>query len=479
MEAPLGSRVAAAVRGGGRKVEDVRVGGGATLANSYFNNLYGEGALGYVGDAFSGGFSFGSYHFDYGLPASPESDEGGVHLEGARQELKGRSELSLGERGITALKVDGTAQWYQHDEIEHTGEVGTAFKLNTQTLNATARTAFGALSGAFGASGLLQQYAAEGEEALTPPARTSSAGVFLFQEVPLGIFGTAHAPRLQVGARYDALRIRTEEGDEKFGAPSARDFNSISGSVGVSVPVSDGVSLGVSAARAFRAPSVEELYSNAFHAAVGSFDRGNRDLKEEVNQGVEAVLRAQSHAVHAQVAAYASRVNDFIAPTLVGDTTIAGPEGTATVPLSVFTQADATMKGAEAKFEATVGPRLVLGAMGDVVRGRFTDGSALPFMPAARVGGSARWDDGKLSLGGELRHAFAQTDVPEHELATDAYTLFGLDAGYRRIAGSLVHSVSLKVDNLFDVRYRDASSRIKEFAPNPGRNVSLVYRVVF
>jgi hypothetical protein len=30
-----------------------------------------------------------------------------------------------------------------------------------------------------------------------------------------------------------------------------------------------------------------------------------------------------------------------------------------------------------------------------------------------------------------------------------------------------------------DVLYRDAASRIKEYAPNPGRNVSLLYRVHF
>ena len=34
-------------------------------------------------------------------------------------------------------------------------------------------------------------------------------------------------------------------------------------------------------------------------------------------------------------------------------------------------------------------------------------------------------------------------------------------------------------DNLTDASYREATSRIKQLAPNPGRNVSLVYRVLF
>jgi iron complex outermembrane receptor protein len=69
--------------------------------------------------------------------------------------------------------------------------------------------------------------------------------------------------------------------------------------------------------------------------------------------------------------------------------------------------------------------------------------------------------------------------VPENERATDAYTLVDLSAGAMLIRGGRVHSITLRADNLFDVFYREATSRIKEFAPNPGRNLALVYRVLF
>jgi len=42
-----------------------------------------------------------------------------------------------------------------------------------------------------------------------------------------------------------------------------------------------------------------------------------------------------------------------------------------------------------------------------------------------------------------------------------------------------VHAFTLRVDNVGNTKYRDATSRIKTFAYNPGRNVSLVYRVLF
>jgi hypothetical protein len=41
-----------------------------------------------------------------------------------------------------------------------------------------------------------------------------------------------------------------------------------------------------------------------------------------------------------------------------------------------------------------------------------------------------------------------------------------------------VHSIT-RADNVLDVLYRDAASRIKDLAPSPGRNVSVLYRVWF
>ncbi len=119
--------------------------------------------------------------------------------------------------------------------------------------------------------------------------------------------------------------------------------------------------------------------------------------------------------------------------------------------------------------------------MGDLVRGEFRDGSPLPFLPAARVGAQGRWDNGTWSFGGELRHAFAQDRVSggDVDIPTAAYTLLNVSFGVQYVGGGLVHSITLRGDNLTDARYYDASSRIKSFAANPGRNIAVVYKVLF
>jgi iron complex outermembrane receptor protein len=116
-----------------------------------------------------------------------------------------------------------------------------------------------------------------------------------------------------------------------------------------------------------------------------------------------------------------------------------------------------------------------------VVRGTFGGGAKVPFLPAARIGGTFRFDDGKWSAGTEVRHAFAQNNVSggDVDVPTAAYTLVNLSAGYQVILGGVVHSLTVRVDNAGDARYFDASSRIKSFAANPGRSVGVVWRVLF
>lgn len=282
-----------------------------------------------------------------------------------------------------------------------------------------------------------------------------------------------------MGARLDGYRIESEA-SESFGSGRTRGFTNLSASVGLSVPLARGISLGVNTARAFRAPTVEELFSNAVHAAIGAFDVGDPSLEAETSLGGEGVVRVQRDRASGQFAAYYNRIADYIAPFVQGDTTT--DEG-GVVPLNRYAQYDAALAGLEAQFEWIATRRVVVGLMGDLTRGRFIDrrrsGEGLPFMPAARVGGSVRWDDGRYASGMEIRHAWPQRAPAPGEYRAGAYTLVDIHAGLTRVVGPALHSVTLRADNLFDVRYREATSRIKDFSPNPGRNVALVYRVLF
>jgi iron complex outermembrane receptor protein len=505
LTAPIGSRLALSARGGVRRIDDVRQGGDlGRLLGTDSRNEQGTAGLAYVTERASAGLAYRLYDFDYGLPAAAGDAEAGARIDGRRQQLSARTALEIRNAPINYLRVDGSAQWYGHDEIENSGVVATSFNLRTQTLNLNGRTQIGRATGAVGLSGLFRQYQATGEEALTPAADNSSGGAFIYQEVPLTLRSLAEnrTPRLQFGARYDLYRITSKAGAVRFGPAQSRDFNNASGSVGVSVPLSNAVSLSASAARAFRAPTVEELFSNGFHSANGTYDVGDSTLTAETNSGVDGVLRVQSGRTSAQFSAYYNRVNDYITPVIDGEV----DEDGVMVPVARYRQADAALRGLEGQAEVEVAPNLVLGAMGDVVRGTFRDRSGafaalspdLPFLPPARIGGSIRWDNRRYSAGGDLRHAFAQERTsqpgcprpglpdprpvgaePCVDLPTDGYTLANVSVGVNLTSRGFVQTVTLRADNLLDERFYDAASRIKSFAASPGRNVSLVYRVLF
>jgi iron complex outermembrane receptor protein len=477
---PLGRLFAASVGGGFRTTQDVTMGGGAKLLNSDAENYHATLGLGVIGARGTFGLAAKRYDFRYGIPAAPDDAKAGIKIDGLRNQLSFKADLTGPGGALSQLAVTGSAQQYEHAEIGPVGEVGTQFTLKTHTFSATAKTQLGRVDGAFGVSGLFKQYDATGEEALTPAANSKSGGLYIFQDIALGANKDA-SPHIEFGARYDFFDIATRAGDLKFGAPRSREFRSGSGSVGFTIPFTRGASLGVSVARAFRVPTVEELFSNAFHPATGTFDVGDPDLRAETNTGLDGVVRVHRDRVQLQLGAYVNRIDNFITPNIEGDTVIADEGGTERVPLNRFSQRDASLKGFEASIEGTPTRHLVLGAMTDLVRGELAGNRPVPFLPAARVGAHARWDNGRWSIGGEVRRGMAQSRVAggDVDIATEAYTTVGANVGWTVLRGGVLHVIALRADNVFDERYRDATSWIKRFAFNPGRNAALVYRVVF
>ena len=478
-----GERLAVSVRGGARRSGDVRIASdpriGGRLENTDMRTRNAAVGAAWIGERISAGASVKGFDFRYGLPYPLDGSP--VVLDGRRWDAAARVEASPRSPLVTLVRVDATAQDYAHDELDETGAAASTFGLRTRTAGASVRQGrLGPFAeGAWGATALAREYVSRGSAALTPPVDSRSWGVFGFQEARLGEGG----PSLQLGARYDRHHVESHE-TEKFGAARSRTFGAVSGSIGVSVPLAEGVSAGVSAARAFRAPTVEEMFSGNAHAGTGAVEFGNPDLRPEYSQGVDAVLRVRRPRLTAELAGYVNRVDDYVYPALRSTVRAGEPDsvdvGGQILPVFVYTQQDATLRGVEGMVEWAATRRWVVGLVGDVVRAARADGEPIPFLPTARLGGSLRWDDGRRSLGAEARHVFGQGRVAaEDGEPSQAYTLLDLSAGIQVARGGAVHSITLRADNVANVLYRDATSRIKGFAPNPGRNVSLVYRLFF
>ena len=480
LNVPLGQHFAGTLRGTLRDQSSYRIGKhGGAQPNTDARSWNGTAGLGYVGTALSAGVVYRQSDFNYGIPFEGDNEQ--IRIDGVRRGLQGRAGYSTGLQALSYLRLEGTAQWYSHKEIAAAdGAVGTRFALTAQTLSLTGKTQLGRVSGSVGAQAFLRQYEPIGDEAFTPAANNRNFAAFVYQEVPL-VSGRAESrtPRLQFGGRFDTFTLDAKAGtDERFRQARSRTFNNASGSVGLSVPFAEHFTISGSAARAFRAPTVEELYADGLHVAVGTYDIGNASLRPETSLGLDGVLRAQGRSGFLQLSAYRNQINDYILPRVTG--TIVTNNGF--VPLVNIEQRDAVLTGFEFSGEAVVARRFVVGALADAVRGKGPDGTNLPFIPAARVGGSLRYDTGTWSIGGESRYIFDQTRVSAdnaRDVPTDSYSLVNLNASWTVPSRRTVQTVTLRVDNLLDARFADATSRIKAYTFNPGRNVSLVYRLGF
>lgn len=479
---PLGERAALIVKAGGRSHGDMRLApadGRRNLENTSLRNRTFAIGLGHGGTRLAGGATYRRYAFEYGLPWRDDPATG-VRLRGGRHEVTSRAELDVGG-AIDAVRLDATGQWYEHDEIPASGGVATALALRTQQMNLLARTAAAGplASGAVGANLLLRQNGVEGPQALTPPNHSYTSGLFAFQELALGGSPAGRAPRIPLGLRIERTGI-TSLSSSRFGAGITRSFTSLSASAGIAVPMGAHGSLALNLARAVRTPSAEELFSSAGHAGTGAFEIGNPALAAETTRGLDVIARLERPTMRAQLSVFHSRVQGWIGLYPAGrDTTVQVGDVVKTLPLMQVNQRPAQLTGAEWLLEKQVTHRVVGTITGDVVRARDAAGGPLPYMPPLRTGGALRWDDGRLQVGASARRVFAQRRVVPGEMAVPAFTQVDAFAGLRLVVGERVHSVMLRADNVGDVSSRDATSRVKDFAPNMGRNVTLSYRVLF
>lgn len=471
---PLGGVWSMALRGSTRAAGDVRIPPdprlGGRIENTSSDASSVSVGLGREGTALATAVAANGYRFSYGLPVPPGTDP--VRLRGRRQGLSGRLESSVPRAIIRSARLEASAQDYRHDELGGTGSVDQSFRQRTATGRLVLEQ--GALGpfarGAWGASLLVKSYGATGPAALVPPALSRGYGLFGMQEM-----GSAEGARVQLGARMDHYAIGSAA-TAKFGAARERTFGALSGSVGLTLPVGGGLSLGAHLARGFRAPTVEELFSGAPHAGTGSVELGDPQLAPERSLSGEGLLQLRRPRLQGQLSMFLNRVDGYVHLREVGDTLVDG----ARLPVLLHAQGEVTLAGAEMQAEWGAGGGWTIGVIADYLRARHSDGTPLSYMPPPRAGLLARWERGPLSVGADLHHETPQRRVgAAGEDPVPAFTDARIHLGIRVRRGGMLHSLQLRGENLRNVERREATSRTRDFAPSPGRNLSLGYRVHF
>jgi iron complex outermembrane receptor protein len=452
------------------------------LANSQSRNGFGNVGMSWAGDNNYVGGSYGYDDTRYGIPIV---ERGQVQLTPRRHAFGVRA----GGQGLTgaveSYRATLSVRRYKHEELEGT-DVGTAFKNNTAEVELMAgHHAIGRMKGQAGGWFLDRAFGASGAEALSPDVDQRSASAFLFEEViwPHVAF--------QFGGRLDNTKYTPVGEDE-------RSFTSSSGSLGLLYTppaTADRLTLAISLARAARNPALEELFYFGPHPGNFAFEIGNPDLEPEHALGFDASMRWRHARASGEITYFRNGISDFVfrrpltfeeLEDRLGefedrfqgrDLEIDEAEEFAIIENIA---ADSVLHGFEAHGDFGLTSSLFAELGLDYVRGVVKDtNDTLPRLPPFRTQTGLRYQYNAFQVGGNVVIAAKQDRVLEPETPTDGYTLLRLFGAYSIQAGSVLHTITARLDNVADELYRNHLSLIKDFAPEMGRNFKLLYNLKF
>jgi iron complex outermembrane receptor protein len=424
-------------------------------------------AMGQIGGAWTGeksyvGASYGYDDSEYGIPIV---EEGNISLTPQRHSFSARAGAQNLEGGwLQSYRATLGVRKYQHSELEGV-EVGTTFHNDTvegEVLLSHKR--LGMLVGSAGGWFLNRSFEAIGEEALSPPVDQRAVAAFLYEEVE-----SPHAT-LQFGGRLDHTSYRPA------GGLRPRDFTEFSGSVGLLLKpreANDNIVLALNVARAARYPALEELYYLGPHPGNLAYEIGNPDLGAEHALGFDVALRGRGPRFEAEVSVFRNGISNYIFREPTGDIE-------EEFPVVRNVAADSVLTGVEAHGDLKLTSTLTAEITYDWVRGTLQEsGAPLPRIPPYRVLTGLTYQRDALQFGGSIQAVSAQTRVFGDETTTDGYTTGKLFAAYSFVRGGVLNTVTARLDNVADARYRNHLNYLKDLLPEAGRSFKLVYTLGF
>jgi iron complex outermembrane receptor protein len=449
-----------------RESDDYDAPDAEAVTNSSVESDGGSLGVSWVGDEAFLGVATKAFDTNYGIPGADEPIR--INLEQNRYDLRAGFDYTTGP--VTGARFNLGVTDYVHREIED-GATGTIFK--TRGAESRVEMTYGRgpkWSGVAGVHVRERDVVAIGDEAFLPPNETDQYAVFVVQE-----YDMTGPLRWEFGLRGEHTELSTPN------PATDREFDSLSGSGGFAWIGDGGIAVGVSLSSSSRAPSVEELYSFGEHLATLSFETGDPTLNEETALGLDLSLRKRYGKTSGEINLFRYDYEDYIYEFDTGATEPpSDPQG---LPVFLFTQEDAEFVGFElsglVELKHTDVIDLDLEFVGDYVRAEFDGGTAVPRIPPLSLGAGVVFNGPHWHGAARVRWYDDQTRLAPSETATDGYTTVNAAVGYRLARNDLVHDFVLRLDNLTDATIRPHTSRLKDVAVLPGRNVGMTYRLVF
>ncbi len=401
----------------------------------------------------------------------------------------------------------------EYGDVLNPNDMALFFDLNT--FNYNLRYNLEELKGwetSFGGSGMQQNNYNKGLEFLIPEYSLFDVGGFVFTQK------TFNKITLAGGLRFDNRNINSHKlildsletpvsvedstTNLKFDA-FTKNYNSSSGSIGLSYQINKKSTIKFNLSRGFRAPNIAEISSNGKHEGTLKYEYGTADLKSEVSHQIDLAYFLNSDHVTFEFTPFTNFISNYIfsgkLTSAFGGDSI--PDLTDPTPAYKFTQGDATLIGGEIYLDIHPHPYdwLHIENSFSYVEARQNNQADstkyLPFIPAPKYRGELKAQFKKV--GKNLANFYIKFGVDYFfkqdkvfsaygtETQTPSYTLLsaGLGANVKAFNRPNFMSIYISAENLADVAYQSHLSRLKYAPNNPltgrsgvynmGRNMSL------
>lgn len=476
------------VRAGHKTNSDFLQGGGAYVPNSRFNEISVKANTGFTDKTGTFKLFYDFSNQKLGLVEDEAVEE--ITVRGRKNEifyqelntqlLSSQNKLYLGK-----FKLDlNTA--YQNTELTHFGEEDVyeiQMKLATLTYHAKLHLPSNENSeyiAGFQGFNQSNNNLNNRETILLPDATTNNYSVFGLLQ-----YTFFRKLRVQSGIRYDNKSISTKAiglASEPllYRAPLDKSYGSFSGSLGATYNLSEALLFRTNFAGAFRTPTLAELTSNGQHEL--RFEIGDPNLVPENAYETDLSMHFHKENFTFDMAGFYNLINNYIYISPTGEATPSG------IDIYRYRQVNSFLYGGEAGLH--LHPEtlewLHFQATFSSVTGKQENGDYLPFIPAHKLRFELRTEKEKLMF---LQNVFAlvstgtafnQNNAAPDETTTLGYTLVDLRIGGSLKLNSQIVVLSISANNIFDTKYIDHLSTLKEVnLYNPGRNISVSLKIPF
>ena len=411
-----------------RLASDIQTPVGA-LENTALSNVNFSGGASLIKPWGFIGASGSSYRSDYGVPGSPEGHISGVNIELDKQRYEGQMEYRFNTAILEKVRLQTAYTRYQHQEWESNGRLGVEFGLLTYNVSAMAHLFDNAIAGVWWE---YRDHATDGFY-WTPHTREFALAGFYLNQRNFDKF------TLQGALRYDVRRSEPFRPGAvvRAGAVQRRDFNGFSGAASGIYHWTDRLSTGATLMKTFRAPGIEELFSDGPHLAVYSYEIGNVELGPENGYGTELFVKYADDRFRLNLALFRNQIQNYLVPTNSGEKEW-GSGAAGWLWIYQYMGHDVVMDGAEIQIGGEVLSQIHLQLNMSYVNGTIqTNGRPLERVPPLNGKFVISYTPAPLHLYVASRFSGSQTRLGEFEEPTDGYLVYDIGSYLNFRGGSL------------------------------------------